>query len=132
MLITHDLGVVAEVADDVAVMYLGKVIEAADVFTLFKSPKHPYTQALLRSIPRVDRPAGERLAQIRGMVPNPFFRPDGCSFNPRCPKFLRGVCDRVHTGTDALPSGNLVRCLQYDPAHAHLWRGADVEALEPA
>jgi oligopeptide/dipeptide ABC transporter ATP-binding protein len=92
MLITHDLGVVAEVADDVAVMYLGRVAESADVDTVFHDPRHPYTQALLRSIPRVEGGARERLDSIRGMVPDPFNRPSGCVFHPRCDDMEEGTC----------------------------------------
>ena len=101
MLITHDLGVVAEVADDVAVMYLGKVVEAADVYTLFKSPKHPYTQALLRSIPRVDRPAGERLAQIEGMVPQPVLPSRRLPLQSALPEVPARRLRPRDTGTDA-------------------------------
>ena len=84
ILITHDLGVVAEVADDVVVMYAGKVVEQAPVDALFTTPQHPYTVGLLGSIPRLD---GEttRLAAIKGQVPNPLRPPPGCSFAPRCP-----------------------------------------------
>jgi oligopeptide/dipeptide ABC transporter ATP-binding protein len=92
MLITHDLGVVAEVADDVAVMYLGRVAESADVDTIFHNPKHPYTQALLRSIPRVEAGVRERLDTIRGMVPDPYNRPAGCVFHPRCDAMEEGTC----------------------------------------
>jgi oligopeptide/dipeptide ABC transporter ATP-binding protein len=93
MLITHDLGVVAEVADDVAVMYLGRVAESADVDTIFHDPRHPYTRALLRSIPRAEGAIRERLNPIRGMVPDPFNRPSGCVFHPRCNAMEEGLCD---------------------------------------
>jgi len=93
MLITHDLGVVAEVADDVAVMYLGRVAESADVDTIFHDPRHPYTRALLRSIPRAEGAIRERLNPIRGMVPDPFNRPSGCVFHPRCDAMEQGICD---------------------------------------
>jgi peptide/nickel transport system ATP-binding protein len=85
--ITHDLGVVADVADDVAVMYLGKIVEFGDVYTIFNSPKHPYTQALLCSIPKISRERQE-LDPIQGMVPSPFRRPTGCPFHPRCAKAM--------------------------------------------
>ncbi len=93
MLITHDLGVVAEMADDVAVMYLGRVVEMSDVDTIFHNPQHPYTKALLRSIPKVSGGARERLDSIRGMVPDPFNRPKGCVFYPRCDDFMPGECN---------------------------------------
>ncbi len=83
LFITHDLGVVAEIADDVAVMYLGNVVEYTDVDTAFNNPKHPYTRALLRSMPKVTA-TREPLRAIKGMVPSPFRRPTGCEFHPRC------------------------------------------------
>ena len=91
MLITHDLGVVAEMADEVVVMYAGKVVERADVRTVFGSPHHPYTQGLLRSIPRIDEKR-ERLEVIKGTVPSPLNLPTGCLFKRRCPNRMR-VCD---------------------------------------
>jgi oligopeptide/dipeptide ABC transporter ATP-binding protein len=84
MLITHDLGVIAEVAHDVIVMYAGKVVEQVDVTRLFSDPQHPYTIGLLGSIPKLHE-AQERLAAIEGIVPNPVAMPKGCRFNPRCP-----------------------------------------------
>ena len=92
MLITHDMGVIAEMADDVAVMYLGRVVEAADVHTLFASPRHPYTRALLRSVPSILAGPRQRLATIGGAVPQPAARPGGCPFHPRCPKVIPGRC----------------------------------------
>ena len=86
MFITHDLGVVAEVADVVAVMYLGRVVEFGTVDDIFHAPKHPYTRSLLRSIPRLEPGADADLVAIEGMVPHPFRRPSGCSFHPRCPE----------------------------------------------
>ncbi len=87
MLITHDLGVVAEVADEVAVMYCGRIVEQAPVRTLFAQPQHPYTVGLLGSVPRLDGDA-TRLASIDGQVPDPLRRPRGCSFADRCPFVL--------------------------------------------
>ncbi|NDL56057.1 dipeptide ABC transporter ATP-binding protein [Phytoactinopolyspora mesophila] len=94
MFITHDLGVVAEIADEVVVMYLGRVAERGTAEQIFEDPKHPYTQALLRSIPTV-RGSGERgrLNAIRGMVPHPLQRPAGCPFRTRCDHAIAGVCD---------------------------------------
>jgi len=86
LLITHDLGVVAWMADNVAVMYLGKVVEYSDVRTIFKNPKHPYTKGLLKSIPKIGQK--EKLIPIEGSVPDPFERPVGCSFAPRCPEAM--------------------------------------------
>ena len=90
ILITHDLGVVAEVADEVVVMYAGRVVERAPVRSLFDEPQHPYTIGLLGSIPRLDRPR-QRLASIEGQVPSPLRRPTGCGFADRCP-FSEGDC----------------------------------------
>jgi peptide/nickel transport system ATP-binding protein len=92
-IITHNLGVVAEMADDVVVMYLGKEVEQAPVEEIFYNPKHPYTKALLRSIPRLGKKSRERLESIKGMVPDPFSVPEGCSFHTRCPFYKPGVCD---------------------------------------
>jgi oligopeptide/dipeptide ABC transporter ATP-binding protein len=89
VLITHDLGVVAETCDDVSVMYCGQIVESADVKTLFRHPKHPYTKGLMDSIPSFDSTTGgkkERLQTIEGMVPSLFDLPVGCSFQARCPK----------------------------------------------
>ncbi len=95
MLITHDLGVVAEVAEDVAVMYMGRVVETGSVEQIFESPQHPYTRALLDSIPRLGAPRRRRLPAIRGMVPHPLARPSGCTFRTRCDHVISGVCDQV-------------------------------------
>ena len=92
--ITHNFGVVADIADRVSVMYLGKIVETASVDDIFYAPKHPYTQALLRSIPRLGVDQGRRLPTIPGMVPDPFSVPPGCSFNPRCSHALAGLCDK--------------------------------------
>jgi peptide/nickel transport system ATP-binding protein/oligopeptide transport system ATP-binding protein len=91
MLITHDLGVVAEMADEVVVMYSGKVVERGDVRTIFGSPHHPYTQGLLHSIPRLDERVG-RLEVIKGTVPSPYNLPTGCHFKRRCPRRMP-ICD---------------------------------------
>ena len=89
--ITHDLGVIAEMADDVVVMYLGKEVELANVDDTFYQPAHPYTQALLRSIPRSDH-SGERLETIKGNVPDPYNIPKGCPYHPRCPYYVPEKC----------------------------------------
>jgi oligopeptide/dipeptide ABC transporter ATP-binding protein len=94
--ITHNLGVISELVDDVVVMYLGKAVEYASVEEIFDHPSHPYTRALLRSIPALgkkSRHAGQRLESIRGMVPDPYRVPAGCAFHPRCPSYQPGVCD---------------------------------------
>jgi peptide/nickel transport system ATP-binding protein len=92
MLITHDMGVIAETADDVVVMYLGKEVERGPVDSTFHAPKHPYTKSLLRSIPSVLAEPRARLATISGSIPHPFNRPAGCPFNPRCPERM-AICE---------------------------------------
>jgi oligopeptide/dipeptide ABC transporter ATP-binding protein len=84
MMITHDMGVVAELADDVAVMYMGNIVESGTVENVLKNPAHPYTKALLKSIPVLGRGKNQKLEPIRGNTPDPFDRPKGCQFNPRC------------------------------------------------
>jgi peptide/nickel transport system ATP-binding protein len=91
--ITHNFGVVADIADRVSVMYLGRIVETGSVDDIFYAPKHPYTQALLRSIPRLGGDQGRRLPTIPGMVPDPYSLPRGCSFNPRCSHAVVGLCD---------------------------------------
>ncbi len=95
ILITHDMGVIAEMADDVVVMYLGKEVEIGPVDAIFHEPRHPYTQSLLRSIPSVLARPRSRLATITGSIPHPFARPAGCPFHPRCPDRIPGVCDQI-------------------------------------
>lgn len=125
LFITHDLGVVAEIADNVAVMYLGRVVERADVDGIFHDPKHPYTRGLLRSIPRLGIHVGEDLDTIEGMVPNPLNRPSGCSFHPRCREAVAGLCDRIDPKRTDLPDGSQVRCLLHEQllADVHLAGG---------
>jgi len=93
LMITHDLAVIAETADDVAVMYLGRIVEQAPARTLFESPLHPYTRGLLKSIPVLGSGQQGRLESIQGSVPDPFSVPGGCPFHPRCPDRIKGVCD---------------------------------------
>jgi len=113
--ITHDLGVVAEMADRVAVMYAGQVVEETDVYTLFDEPKHPYTVALLRSIPHLSTPPDERLASISGSVPSLLQMPSGCRFAERCPQVMdRCVGERPELLTIGGPRAHAVRCLLYD------------------
>ncbi|NMJ43767.1 ABC transporter ATP-binding protein [Roseomonas sp. JC162] len=93
MLITHDMGVIAEMCDEVAVMYLGRVVEYAPVADLFTTSRHPYTRALLRAVPSILATPRQRLATIGGAVPHPGARPSGCAFHPRCSDFMPGRCD---------------------------------------
>ena len=115
MLITHDLGVIAEMADEVVVMYLGRVVENGAVDDIFHAPKHPYTQALLKSIPGVQNEARVKLPTIAGSIPHPFARPAGCPFHPRCTEVIAGRCavdvpELQRVGGD----GQWVSCHLYD------------------
>jgi oligopeptide/dipeptide ABC transporter ATP-binding protein len=114
MLITHDLGVIAEMATDVAVMYLGRVVEQAPVDAIFHDPRHPYTRALLRSIPRIRARTRERLSPIAGAVPHPYDRPTGCPFHPRCPDFMAGKCDRQAPSLRPVGGHHAVSCFLYE------------------
>ena len=111
--ITHDLGVIAEVADEVAVMYLGRIVEKAPVKELFNNPKHPYTQALLTSIPSIDAQPRERLPSISGSIPHPQNRPAGCPFHPRCPAFMPGVCDQKEPQLAGVGVNHTASCFLY-------------------
>jgi oligopeptide/dipeptide ABC transporter ATP-binding protein len=114
MYITHDLGVVAEICDEVIVMYLGKVVEEASIDDIFYKPKHPYTQALLKSIPLITSAIKERLEPIQGIVPDPYTVIPGCPFWPRCPRFIPGTCDVTVPDEIALDSDHRVRCHLYN------------------
>lgn len=121
MYITHNLGVIAEMAEEVAVMYLGKVVEQTDVKRIFFNPKHPYTRALLGSIPQLDdairrTEQRKRLSVISGMVPDPYSILKGCPFHPRCPDFIGGVCDQIMPEPFEVEPGHMVRCHLYGTA----------------
>jgi oligopeptide/dipeptide ABC transporter ATP-binding protein len=118
MYITHNLGVIAEMADEVAVMYLGKVVEQTDVQTIFFNPLHPYTTGLLSSIPQLSETLAQanrsrRLQTITGMVPDPYTRLTGCPFYPRCPKMIPDVCDKIEPASTIISPGHMVRCHLY-------------------
>jgi peptide/nickel transport system ATP-binding protein len=136
IMITHDLGVVAEVTDEIAVMYAGRVIERASTTELFAAPQHPYTWGLLRSIPRLDTPRDEELVPIEGRPPSLIQRPSGCAFHPRCP-FVREAHKRVDPQLEPV-SGNpdhSVACLLAPQTRADLWqrlRAGDVPAAARA
>ena len=118
LLITHDLGVVAEVADRVEVMYTGKIVEESPVDELFARPKHPYTEGLLRSVPKLtvkDVAKGERLQTIEGVVPKPTNLPPGCHFEPRCP-YRMPRCKEGEIPLYPVGDGVVTRCVLYDPA----------------
>ncbi|MFO7245996.1 MAG: ABC transporter ATP-binding protein [Thermaerobacter sp.] len=113
MLITHDLGVIAEMAERVIVMYAGKVVEEADVFALFRRPLHPYTEGLLHSIPRLDQPKGQKLHVIEGVVPNPLNMPTGCRFHPRCP-YATDRCRAEEPALEQVEPGRFTACWHWD------------------
>ena len=108
--ITHDLGVIAQVADFVVVMYLGRVMETGTVDDIFHNPQHPYTKALLESIPTVHSPSKELLPTIEGSIPHPFNRPAGCPFYPRCDAFMAGECDNRTPVLQKITGGQSVSC----------------------
>ena len=125
--ITHNLGVIAEVADEVAVMYLGRIVEQTGVEELFDNPQHPYTQGLLSSIPHIDEEKLPRLRAIEGVVPDPYEIPSGCAFSDRCPSFIPGKCDRAMPDLAETGPGHRVRCFLFSDAEEGLTEVADVQ-----
>ena len=111
--ITHDMGVVAEIADRVMVMYRGEMVEQGSADQIFHAPRHPYTQALLHSIPRMRSRSRERLNPIAGAVPHPYDRPSGCPFHPRCPQFMAGRCDAEEPTLRPVGDKHTVSCFLY-------------------
>jgi oligopeptide/dipeptide ABC transporter ATP-binding protein len=118
ILITHDMGVIAEMADDVVVMYLGREVEKGPVDTIFHKPRHPYTQSLLRSIPSVLAEPRARLATISGSIPHPLARPGGCPFHPRCPDAMPGRCDVEVPVEVSIADNHVTACHLYTEAVA--------------
>ncbi len=118
LFITHDLGVVAEIADRVVVMYAGRAVEEATVGDIFAHPKMPYTMGLLKSIPRVDRTREhqERLDSIPGNVPNPLYLPEGCAFHPRC-QYVVDDCKKAVPPLEDTGGGHMVRCIRWRELH---------------
>jgi oligopeptide/dipeptide ABC transporter ATP-binding protein len=123
LLITHDMGVIAEMCDTVAVMYAGQIVEYADVITLFDKPLHPYTEGLLAAIP-VLGDVQETLAVIPGSVPNLIELPPGCKFAARCP-YAKELCTEMDTRLVEIEPGHSVRCFMRDPATKHHWAGVE-------
>ena len=123
VMITHDLGVVAEVTDRIAVMYAGKIVEAAPTEKIFRAPEHPYTWGLLRSIPRLDRPRDEPLIPIAGLPPSLIRLPSGCSFHPRCP-YVRERHRRIEPELEPLPDDpdHHVACLLESATRKRIWQ----------
>lgn len=113
ILITHDMGVIAEMADDVAVMYLGRVVEQGPVDDIFHAPKHPYTRSLLRSIPSILARPRTKLPTISGSIPHPYGRPAGCPFHTRCPDYMPGVCDQYTPRLLPAGANQNVSCFLY-------------------
>jgi peptide/nickel transport system ATP-binding protein len=122
VVITHDLGVVAEMADEIAVMYAGRIVEKAKADTIFAAPEHPYTWGLLSSIPRLDSPRGEELVPISGRPPSLINLPSGCPFHPRCP-YVREAHKRVDPTLDEVPGdpNHQVACLLAPEVRRQLW-----------
>lgn len=123
LFITHDLGVIAQLVDDVVVMYLGKVMEQGPVDAIFHDSLHPYTRALLKSMPSMDSSPRVQLPTIEGSIPHPFNRPEGCPFHPRCPDAIPGKCDRYVPALVEMEPGRKVACFLHSDA---------VEGEEPA
>lgn len=114
ILITHDMGVIAEMADDVVVMYLGRLVEQGPVDEIFHAPQHPYTRLLLKSIPSILAKPRTKLATLVGSIPHPYNRPHGCPFHPRCPEFMAGKCDTQEPQPRATNERQVVSCFLYD------------------
>jgi len=113
MMITHDLGVVAETADDVLVMYLGESVEHGPVKEIFARPQHPYTRGLMASIPKLGRRSAEPLVPIEGSVPSLLERPSGCPFHTRCAERTEGRCDVDDPPMVEVSPGHTVKCHRY-------------------
>jgi peptide/nickel transport system ATP-binding protein len=124
VIITHDLAVVAEIADDIAVMYAGRIVERAETEKVFASPQHPYTWGLLKSIPRLDSPRGEELVPIAGRPPSLINRPRGCHFHPRCP-YAQEDHKRIDPRLEPVPGdpGHEVACLLEARVRTQIWEG---------
>ena len=112
MMITHNMGVVAEMADDVAVMYMGNIVEYGKVEDVFTNPAHPYTKALLQSIPVLGKGKNQQLEPIRGVTPDPFNRPKGCQFCPRC-DYACEKCETEMPPEEWVTEGHYTRCFKY-------------------
>jgi peptide/nickel transport system ATP-binding protein len=126
IIITHDLGVVAEIADEIAVMYAGRIVEHAPTQEIFNAPQHPYTWGLLKSIPRLDTPRGEELVPIAGRPPSLINRPSGCYFHPRCP-YVQDEHRKVDPQLEPLSNApkHAVACLLKAEVRTSIWRGLE-------
>jgi peptide/nickel transport system ATP-binding protein/oligopeptide transport system ATP-binding protein len=121
LMITHDLGVIAEVSDNVIVVYAGKAVEYADVKTIFKNPLHPYTIALQKSIPRLTDKPGKKLQVIRGSIPDPLVAPLGCKFHPRC-NLAIDLCKKEEPPLEKVLDNHIVRCWMYNKDKAKYFK----------
>jgi oligopeptide/dipeptide ABC transporter ATP-binding protein len=120
LFITHNLGVIAQIADEVFIMYMGKIVESGSVGEIFHNPKHPYTMNLLQAIPKITGATKERLVAIEGSIPSPFERISGCPFHPRCSRIIRGTCEiKIPLMTD-FGSDHKAFCHLYPPSESSL------------
>jgi peptide/nickel transport system ATP-binding protein len=126
IIITHDLGVVAEIADEINVMYAGRIVEHASAERIFAGPQHPYTWGLLKSIPRLDQPRGDELVPISGRPPSLINRPAGCHFHPRCP-YVQAAHKRIDPQLTPIPDepAHQVACLLEPAVRTRIWRGLE-------
>jgi peptide/nickel transport system ATP-binding protein len=127
IIITHDLGVVAEIADDIAVMYAGRIVERGSADEIFHHPQHPYTWGLLTSIPRLDNPRDEELVPISGRPPSLINRPSGCHFHPRCP-YVQEAHKRVDPRLEAVDGdggSHVSACLLKTNVRTQIWQGLE-------
>ncbi|TXK85148.1 ABC transporter ATP-binding protein [Paenibacillus sp. N3.4] len=113
LLVTHDLGIIAQMCDEVAVMYLGKIVEQAPVKEIFYNPKHPYTKGLLKSMPRLGGDKSKRLDSIEGSVPMPINMPPMCGFYDRCKDRIEGVCNKKAVPNTRISDQHMVKCFLY-------------------
>ncbi|MHA1191336.1 MAG: ABC transporter ATP-binding protein [Promethearchaeota archaeon] len=127
LLITHDLGIIAELCDRVAVMYSGNIVEYATADDLFKNPRHPYTMGLIAAIPSIER-KNKKLKTIRGMVPNLIYPPSGCRFHPRCDSRLE-ICDKIKPKLNEIGNKYFVACHLFNPEYKespkYEWKGEE-------
>jgi peptide/nickel transport system ATP-binding protein len=114
LFIAHNMAVVEHISDRVAVMYLGRVVERGSVDAIFHEPKHPYTKALLQSIPSIESTPRVKLPTISGSIPHPFNRPAGCAFHPRCASFVAGKCDKAEPEPVKVGAGHEASCFLYE------------------
>ncbi len=113
LFVTHDLGVVQQIADEVIIMYLGKIVEKGDVKDIYERPKHPYTQLLLQCIPSLTSIPKQTLTTIEGRAPDPYLIPPGCPFSERCPQFIKGTCEQAMPSLVEIEESHQVSCFLY-------------------